>query len=372
MCNAWNHSDSCTCGFGGIGHLGRSGGSWASHNYIVVSGSCTTWRLCKDDFCKPTSCPICGAEVFFVRHNGGSVWFDELGQPWPKHGCFDTDISVRQTTWRLLTAAESVRAPLYGIVIEVETDADGFRNRIVVKCEDNKLATTFVSGHNSLSSLVGELVVLSREDKKILHPNISASSNFAFPATAEQYYNLGKIYVKLGCANDAIEAFTVAVNLKANFGEVYVELGKIYQEMRRYLWIGTDESIRMKQNVVEVYFLAGEAFRKTGQFKEALEAYKQARLINPNYPELCFHIGEILLEIGEYKSAANAFKQAIRIKPNHSGAHQSLQFCRSKHIPEKDTGPQPTKRPRNEKLGKRQRPTLIASNKPRPDKSRKC
>ena len=40
------------------------------------------------DFCRPTKCPSCGEAVFFVRHNGGSVWFDGLGSPWPIHGCF--------------------------------------------------------------------------------------------------------------------------------------------------------------------------------------------------------------------------------------------------------------------------------------------
>jgi len=39
--------------------------------------------------CAPTRCPICGDEVFFIRHNGGCAWFDELGQPWPKHGCME-------------------------------------------------------------------------------------------------------------------------------------------------------------------------------------------------------------------------------------------------------------------------------------------
>lgn len=39
--------------------------------------------------CYLTSCPICGEAVFFVRHNGGSVWLDSpLGSPWFKHGCF--------------------------------------------------------------------------------------------------------------------------------------------------------------------------------------------------------------------------------------------------------------------------------------------
>jgi hypothetical protein len=35
-------------------------------------------------------CPVCGASVFFYRspHNG-RVFFDDVGWPWPKHGCTD-------------------------------------------------------------------------------------------------------------------------------------------------------------------------------------------------------------------------------------------------------------------------------------------
>ena len=32
-------------------------------------------------------CPVCDADVFFIRHNGGCVWLDSLGWPWPKHEC---------------------------------------------------------------------------------------------------------------------------------------------------------------------------------------------------------------------------------------------------------------------------------------------
>lgn len=35
-----------------------------------------------------TQCPRCQGNVIFLRHNGGSVWLDSLGWPWPKHGCF--------------------------------------------------------------------------------------------------------------------------------------------------------------------------------------------------------------------------------------------------------------------------------------------
>lgn len=40
--------------------------------------------------CFRVECPVCEQKVFFIRHNGGSAWFDHLGKPWPKHGCMDT------------------------------------------------------------------------------------------------------------------------------------------------------------------------------------------------------------------------------------------------------------------------------------------
>src|SRR5208282_1597883 len=38
-------------------------------------------------------CPVCGASVYFYQSPyGGSVFFDELGPPWPKHPCTDNPI----------------------------------------------------------------------------------------------------------------------------------------------------------------------------------------------------------------------------------------------------------------------------------------
>ena len=47
-----------------------------------------------ESFTREIRCPKCCARVYFVRHNGGSVWLDELGQPWPKHPCFDNQGST--------------------------------------------------------------------------------------------------------------------------------------------------------------------------------------------------------------------------------------------------------------------------------------
>lgn len=59
---------------------------------IHPSGFCEKRIFSESDrkSARQTSCPMCKKEVWFVEHNGGKVYFDELGDPWPKHGCMDT------------------------------------------------------------------------------------------------------------------------------------------------------------------------------------------------------------------------------------------------------------------------------------------
>lgn len=105
MCNAWNHSPGCTCAFGGGGYFGGSGG-WSSPSiqpFAYREGAFISYRYDRSDFCRPTRCPECNEEVFFIRHNGGSVWVNPpLGWPWPKHRhCNDSE----STGYRFVTDA---------------------------------------------------------------------------------------------------------------------------------------------------------------------------------------------------------------------------------------------------------------------------
>ena len=48
------------------------------------------YRRSKEGSCFRTKCPKCKEGVYFIRHNGGSVWIDPpLGPPWYKHPCMD-------------------------------------------------------------------------------------------------------------------------------------------------------------------------------------------------------------------------------------------------------------------------------------------
>lgn len=93
MCNARNHSPDCTCGWGGLGHKGvrgkdafdrmRSASGW---DQVPLIDS----RSYESHTIPNAKCPVCGEEVFYYWNEyGSSVFFDELGPPWPKHPCTD-------------------------------------------------------------------------------------------------------------------------------------------------------------------------------------------------------------------------------------------------------------------------------------------
>ena len=138
MCNAWNHDAGCPCGWGGEGSTGSVG---HVPNTPSIShpppGTRFTWQYSESDCCAHSKCPRCGDAVFFVRHNGGSVYLDlPLGPPWPKHHCMDTSTSSYSSIKILAAKAHQFPNMIFGIIVEAIVDIPGRSGRVIVKCSD--------------------------------------------------------------------------------------------------------------------------------------------------------------------------------------------------------------------------------------------
>ena len=95
MCNAWNHSPGCNCGWGGQGNPENlRPGYQASYGHVsrrifAVQQDPYDW-VQYGSITFHTECWWCGEEVYFHRNeNGGCVLFDSLGPPWPVHACWE-------------------------------------------------------------------------------------------------------------------------------------------------------------------------------------------------------------------------------------------------------------------------------------------
>jgi len=75
-CNAHGHPPFCDCGWGGVNH-----DPWSPKLRV-------DWSRTDSHTIPNAACPVCSARVFFYRSpDGGAVFFDDLGPPWPKHPC---------------------------------------------------------------------------------------------------------------------------------------------------------------------------------------------------------------------------------------------------------------------------------------------
>jgi hypothetical protein len=86
-------------------------------------------RLTYESFTRPTSCSLCGAKVYFYQSPyGGKVFFNKLGQPWPKH--IETCPAVTHEATRSAgTSANSLTSPerIFSAPPDLPWDADEWR-----------------------------------------------------------------------------------------------------------------------------------------------------------------------------------------------------------------------------------------------------
>lgn len=115
MCNSWNHRPNCTCGWGGSGHSGRR--NIGRHNNQPSPPS-FYWvppiHQSYESFVNPNAaCPVCNERVFFYQApDGGKVFFDSLGPPWPKHPCTDNSSTPKKIS-PPLTPSHSSSSKIY-------------------------------------------------------------------------------------------------------------------------------------------------------------------------------------------------------------------------------------------------------------------
>ena len=73
----------------------------------------------------------------------------------------------------------------------------------------------------------------------------------------------------------------------------------------------------------------GAAQKEEGDLEDAIESYKKALKIKPDYAEAYSNISVIMQDKGDLEAAIKNCKQAIRLKPGYADAYYNMGYCSS-------------------------------------------
>jgi tetratricopeptide (TPR) repeat protein len=73
-------------------------------------------------------------------------------------------------------------------------------------------------------------------------------------------------------------------------------------------------------------FNLGHAYRRSGRYKEAIEAFKRSIAQKPNDAWTYYGLGFVYVQLSHLQEAIEVYQKAIRLEPDFSYAHMNLGF----------------------------------------------
>jgi len=140
--------------------------------------------------------------------------------------------------------------------------------------------------------------------------------------------DLGVAYMAKGNLELAVQHFKKALKLKSDYSPARNNLGSAYIEQEN--WAAAIECFKIVKddllygtphypmtNLGFVYF-------KLGDYDQAVDYYKEALDIAPNFPMAYHGIGRVYMAMGKYEDAVEAFESAVEKAPKQAPIYIDL------------------------------------------------
>ena len=146
------------------------------------------------------------------------------------------------------------------------------------------------------------------------------------PNSADAYKILGQTYEAQGNLQEAMYAYTKALEIKPEYAEVHAYLGQLYSQKK---WF--DEAANQYQQAInlglkwpEVYYNLGNITHQAGYLDAAIKCYKTAIILNQNYIKAYLGLGIVFELQKNYQAAVEIYRKIIKLEPKFIAAYINL------------------------------------------------
>lgn len=143
------------------------------------------------------------------------------------------------------------------------------------------------------------------------------------PKYGAAYFNRGCAYYALGNYGQAIKDYEKAIEFNPNDAKVYYNRGNAYDELgnRNQAIRDYDKAIELNPRYTWAYNNRGNAYSKFGNYSQAIKDYNKAIEVNPNDAAAYVNRGGTYYDLGKYNQAIEDFDKAIELNPKVAAAY---------------------------------------------------
>ena len=140
---------------------------------------------------------------------------------------------------------------------------------------------------------------------------------------AEYRIHQGNLLLKLKNTDEAVKAYTRAIELYPDYVEAYFRRGVAYNVRGESALAIKDltTAIELKPGLALAYYYRGHAYINGNEYDLAIEDYTKVAQLKPDFVEACFSRGAAYAKKGKFESAIEDYTKVIQLKPNFAEAY---------------------------------------------------
>ena len=150
------------------------------------------------------------------------------------------------------------------------------------------------------------------------------------PQSAEAYYGVGSVHLKMQRSEDARQSFERALKLQPHYPDTWTNawnnLGVIAMQMGRSEEAVKNFQAAVRQNPKNLVALdnLGNAYRQQERWPEARAIFERALQVNPDDAEANYNLGMVFARVDDADRAYQYLRKALTIRPYYPEALNNL------------------------------------------------